>query len=248
MDELDWDEFAPAYYQNQLESRTTVVEDVIAFLRSKKVLPVSDLIDVAGGAGRYLPMAKEVESYKLLDFSTEMLRFAQQEADKLGVKNVQMMKRSFEDFLENEESVEVIFTAANPALDNTQKLERMLKKMDQACVIIRVVSSKDDLFLPLEKRLGIYEDDPMTSKDLMDQFEAYLDQSDYSYQVKEFTYVLKEEITRSLMEDYYEEYKEDQRLADFLDQHFLQDDQISTTRLTYRLLLIQQKSTPRWHK
>lgn len=239
MDELDWDEFAPAYYQNQLESRTTVVEDVIAFLRSKKVLPVSDLIDVAGGAGRYLPMAKEVESYKLLDFSTEMLRFAQQEADKLGVKNVQMMKRSFEDFLENEESVEVIFTAANPALDNTQKLERMLKKMDQACVIIRVVSSKDDLFLPLEKRLGIYEDDPMTSKDLMDQFEAYLDQSDYSYQVKEFTYVLKERITRSLMEVYYEAYEEDQRLADFLDQHFLQDEQISTTRLTYRLLLIQ---------
>ncbi|MGM0156905.1 hypothetical protein IGI47_001213 [Enterococcus sp. AZ191] len=239
MDELDWDEFAPAYYQNQLESRTTVVEDVIAFLRSKKVLPVSDLIDVAGGAGRYLPMAKEVESYKLLDFSTEMLRFAQQEADKLGVKNVQMMKRSFEDFLENEESVEVIFTAANPALDNTQKLERMLKKMDQACVIIRVVSSKDDLFLPLEKRLGIYEDDPMTSKDLMDQFEAYLDQSDYSYQVKEFMYVLKERITRSLMEVYYEGYEEDQRLADFLDQHFLQDEQISTTRLTYRLLLIQ---------
>lgn len=239
MDELDWDEFAPAYYQNQLESCTTVVEDVIAFLRSKKVLPVSDLIDVAGGAGRYLPMAKEVESYKLLDFSTEMLRFAQQEADKLGVKNVQMMKRSFEDFLENEESVEVIFTAANPALDNTQKLERMLKKMDQACVIIRVVSSKDDLFLPLEKRLGIYEDDPMTSKDLMDQFEAYLDQSDYSYQVKEFTYVLKERITRSLMEVYYEGYEEDQRLADFLDQHFLQDEQISITRLTYRLLLIQ---------
>lgn len=41
------------------------------------------------------------------------------------------------------------------------------------------------------------------------------------------------------MEDYYEEYKEDQRLTDFLDQHFLQNEQISTTRLTYRLLLIQ---------
>ena len=41
------------------------------------------------------------------------------------------------------------------------------------------------------------------------------------------------------MEDYYEEYKEDQRLTDFLDQHFLQNEQISTTRLIYRLLLIQ---------
>lgn len=128
MDELDWDEFAPEYYQNQLESRTTIIEDVIAFLKSKAVLPASDLIDVAGGAGRYLPMAKEVGSYKLLDFSTEMLCFAQQEANKLGVKNVQMMKQSFEDFLENKESAELILTAANPALDNTKKLGQMLKK------------------------------------------------------------------------------------------------------------------------
>ncbi|QED60457.1 methyltransferase domain-containing protein [Enterococcus durans] len=239
MDEIDWDEFAPAYYQNQLESRTTIVEDVIAFLKSKKVLPASDLIDVAGGAGRYLPMAKEVGSYKLFDFSTEMLRFAQQEENKLGVKNIQMMKQSFEAFLENKESAEVIFTAANPALDNTKKLEKMLKKMNQACVILRVVRSRDDLFILLEERLGIYEADPTVSPDLMDFFETFLTQNDYSYQTQEFTYVLKEEITRSLMEDYYEEYKEDQRLTDFLDQHFLQNEQISTTRLTYRLLLIQ---------
>ena len=239
MNELDWDEFAPAYYQNQLESRTTIVEDVTAFLKSKEVLPASELIDVAGGAGRYLPMAKEVGSYKLLDFSTEMLRFAQQEVNKLGVKNAQMMKLSFEDFLEKEESTELIFTAANPALDNIQKLEQMLKKMNKACVIVRVVYARDDLFIPLEERLEIYEADPTVSPDLMDLFETFLMQNDYSYQTQEFTYVLKEEITRSLMEDYYEEYKEDQRLTDFLDQHFLQDEQISTTRLTYRLLLIQ---------
>lgn len=73
----------------------------------------------------------------------------------------------------------------------------------------------------------------------MDLFETFLTQNDYSYQKQDFTYVLKEEITRSLMEDYYEEYKEDQRLTDFLDQHFLQNEQISTTRLIYRLLLIQ---------
>lgn len=36
MDELDWDEFAPEYYQNQLESRTTIVEDVIVFLKVRK--------------------------------------------------------------------------------------------------------------------------------------------------------------------------------------------------------------------
>ena len=83
MDELDWDEFAPEHYQNQLESRTTIVEDVIAFKEYREVLPASDLVDVAGGAGRHLPMAKEVESYQLFDFSTEMLRFAQQEANKL---------------------------------------------------------------------------------------------------------------------------------------------------------------------
>lgn len=239
MNELDWDEFAPAYYQNQLESRTTIVEDVIAFLKSKEVLPVSELLDVAGGAGRYLPMAKEVGSYKLFDFSTEMLRFSQQEVNKLGVKNVQMMKLSFEEFLKKEERTELIFTAANPALDNTQKLEQMLKKMNKACVVIGIVCSRDDLFIPLEERLEIYEEDPTVSPELMDLFETFLTQNNYLYQTQEFTYALKEEITRSLMEEYYEEYKEDQRMIDFLDQHFFQDERISTTRLTYRLLLIQ---------
>ncbi len=240
MDEVDWDEFAQEYYLNQLESQTTIVEDVRQFLKNKKVLPVSRLVDVAGGAGRYLPMAQEATCYELIDFSAEMLKFAEEEARKLGLKNVKMKKLSFEDFLKSERNDALIFTASNPALDNTKKLEQILEKMNEACVIIRVVSSKDDLFLPLEKRLGIEEDDPMTSPNLMDQFETYLNQSNYTYQVKEFTYRIKEEITRSLMEDYYEEYKEEKQFVDFLDQYFLQDEVvISTTLLTYRLLLIQ---------
>ncbi|MBF8807808.1 MAG: class I SAM-dependent methyltransferase [Enterococcus lacertideformus] len=240
MDELEWDEFAQEYYLNQLESRTTIVRDVIDYLKNKKILPTSQIVDVAGGAGRYLPMAEEAYSYRLIDFSTEMLKFAEEEAGKLRLKNVQVKKLSFAEFLKSKERYALIFTAANPALDNTQKLEQMLKKMNEACVVVGVVSSKDDLFLPLEKRLGIYEEDHTASPDLMDQFEKYLRQSNHSYQTKEFTYIIKEEITRALMEDYYKEYKGEQRFIDFVDQYFLQDETIiSTTYWIYRLLLIQ---------
>lgn len=239
MDEQEWDEFAPEYYFNQLESQTTIVKDVIAYLKSNEVLPTQRIVDIAGGAGRYLPLAKEAGNYELIDFSNKMLKFAEVEASKIDVRNIRLTKQSFNDFLKNKNEYDLIFSAANPALDNTEKLGKLLNKMKKACVILRVIDSKDNLFYPLEKQLGIFEEDPTTSPDLMDQFEKYLEQKKYSYHIKEFTYDIEEEIPRFLMVTYYEEYKKDQRFIDYLNQHFKMNEQVvNTTRLTYRLLLI----------
>ena len=242
MNEQEWDEFASDYYLNQIESQTKIVEDVIAYLKDNGVLPTHQVVDISGGSGRYLSMAKEAGIFELVDFSAEMLKFAKIEANKLGIENVHFTKRPFKEFLKQPKVYDLVFTAANPALDNFEKLEQLLSKTKKTCVIIRVVDSKDDLFLPLEKRLGIFEEDPNTSPHLMDQFANYLKQKKYSYQIKEFTYDVKEEISRLLIENYYEEYKNDPQLITYLDQQFQKNEHtISTTKLTYRMLLIQNE-------
>ncbi len=58
-------------------------------------------MDVAGGAGRYLAMSKEATTYELIDFSDEMLKFATEEAARLGRENIHLTKQTFSEFLEN---------------------------------------------------------------------------------------------------------------------------------------------------
>lgn len=242
MNEEEWDAFASDYYMNQKESDKTIVRDVIEYLKKEAALPTEKIVDVAGGAGRYLAMSKEATTYELIDFSNEMLKFATEEAARLGRENIHLTKQTFSEFLENGKTYDFIFSASNPALDDSVKLSRMLTKMKKYCVILRVVSSKEDLFTSLEKKLGIFEEDAVTSPVIMDQLETYLKDEEWSYKRKEFTYTFKEEITEDFMRAYYQEYLEETIFKEYIQKYFDPKEKIvSTTMLTYRLLLIKKE-------
>lgn len=248
MNEEEWDAFASDYYVNQRESDKTIVQDVIEYLKKEAVLPTEKVVDVAGGAGRYLAMSKEVNTYELIDFSNEMLKFATEEAARLGRKNVHLTKQTFSEFLENGKTYDFIFTASNPVLDNSVKLSRMLTKMKKYCVILRIVSSKEDLFTLLEKKLGIFEEGAVTSPVIMDQFETYLKDEERSYKRKEFTYTFEEEITEEFMKAYYQEYLDEAIFKEYIQKYFDSKEKVvSTTILTYRLLLIKKDGPKNRH-
>ncbi len=83
LSEKEWDDFAEEYYEIQQESQTTIAEDVREYLKSEKVLPAEIVADVAGGSGRFLSLAKEVNHYDLIDFSSGMLANAKKKQKKL---------------------------------------------------------------------------------------------------------------------------------------------------------------------
>ncbi|WP_142433601.1 hypothetical protein IGJ19_001024 [Enterococcus sp. DIV1368b] len=239
MDKEEWNTFAKDYYESQKESSTTIVEDVVAYLKSEDLLPAGSFADVAGGAGRYLPLAKEIEHYELIDFSEEMLVYAEHEAQVLGLNNCQFILQDFSNFLQEEKTYELVFSAANPALVSCEQLEKLRGKATRACLILRVVSSEDNVFVPLEKHLGIKESDPNTSPTIMDRFETYLSKKHLSYKRTEFTYDSQEEVTPSFLRAYYEEMQDDPRFQSALQELFKNSETIqSTNKLTYRLLTI----------
>ncbi|MGD1419402.1 methyltransferase domain-containing protein, partial [Enterococcus faecium] len=98
-----WDDFAEEYYEIQQESQTTIAEDVREYLKSEKVLPAEIVADVAGGSGRFISLAKEVNHYDLIDFSSGMLANAKKEAEKIDLSNVSFIKRSLEEFIQSSE-------------------------------------------------------------------------------------------------------------------------------------------------
>ncbi|MFZ4355883.1 SAM-dependent methyltransferase, partial [Enterococcus gallinarum] len=87
--------------------------------------------------------------------------------------------------------------------------EKLMKKSSKWCVIIRVVESIDDVFYPIEKQLGMIEEDPNTSPVVMDQFETYLIDEGFKVKKKDFTYFTQESITEELMKLYYDAYAKD---------------------------------------
>ncbi|MBO1087354.1 class I SAM-dependent methyltransferase [Enterococcus mundtii] len=239
MDKEEWNTFAKDYYESQKESSTTIVEDIVAYLKSEDLLPAGSFADVAGGAGRYLPLAKEIEQYELIDFSEEMLVYAEHEAQVLGLNNCQFILQDLASFLQEEKTYELVFSAANPALASCEQLEKLRGKATRACLILRVVSSEDNVFVPLERHLGIEESDPNTSPTIMDRFETYLAKKHLSYKRTEFTYDSQEEVTASFLRAYYEEMQDDPRFQSALQELFKNSETIqSTNKLTYRLLTI----------
>ncbi len=132
----------------------------------------------------------------------------------------------------------MVFTAANPALVHLIQLEKLMKKSSKWCVIIRVVESIDDVFYPIEKQLGMIEEDPNTSPVVMDQFETYLIDEGFKVKKKDFTYFTQESITEELMKLYYDAYAKDPVVTRYIRKLFSEKREIlSTTKLTYRLLL-----------
>ncbi len=132
----------------------------------------------------------------------------------------------------------MVFTAANPALVHLIQLEKLMKKSSKWCVIIRVVESIDDVFYPIEKQLGMIEEDPNTSPVVMDQFEIYLIDEGFKVKKKDFTYFTQESITEELMKLYYDAYAKDPVVTRYIRKLFSEKQEIiSTTRLTYRFLL-----------
>lgn len=133
----------------------------------------------------------------------------------------------------------LFFRQRNPALVSCEQLEKLRGKAMRACLILRVVSSEDSVFVPLERYLGIEESDPNTSSTIMDRFETYLSKKHLSYKRTEFTYDSQEEVTPSFLRAYYEEMQDDPRFQSALQELFKNSETIqSTNKLTYRLLTI----------
>ncbi|MGC3017533.1 SAM-dependent methyltransferase, partial [Enterococcus faecium] len=77
------------------------------------------------------------------------------------------IKESLEEIIQSNETYVMVFTAANPALVHHIQLEKLMKKSSKWCVIIRVVESIVDVFYPIEKQLGMIEEEPNTSPVVM---------------------------------------------------------------------------------
>jgi ubiquinone/menaquinone biosynthesis C-methylase UbiE len=233
-----WDDFAETYYEIQEESRLPIAEDAAAFLAKAGIFPTQTFADAAGGTGRYLKnFAPQTGQYDLIDFSDQMLKFAKIEAEKHALENVHFIQKNMADFFADDQKYDVVFSAMNPALTEENQLLQLMRKSKKWVVVLRMIENHDDLFSRADQLLGIAETDPNDDSSLMDTFERFLTAQNLGSHKKDFTYQYQEEITREMVEEYYEEQQNHPLFQSLLERLFKGKTTIcSTTTITYRLL------------
>lgn len=234
-----WDDFAEEYYAIQKESRVPITKDIVASMKANGILPAKSVIDVCGGAGRYLQeLAPLTDRYTLMDFSTEMLHYAEKEREAAQLENVTFVNQSLDDFLENDSiEAEVLFAALVPPLQTIEQVEQMTQKTSKWCVVLRMLDQKDSLFTPIDTHFGLIDFPEITDAQIMNRFEDHLKRKGYFVKAEDFIYQFEEEVSKDFFEEYYEEYQETEYFLDRVNEEFLRSDsQINTTTIHYRAL------------
>ncbi|MEL5941081.1 methyltransferase domain-containing protein, partial [Tetragenococcus halophilus] len=106
-----WDDFAREYTDIQEESQLTIQKDVLDFFNKQGILPQNNLLDLAGGSGKYVPyFISQLQNYVLVDLSSEMLKLA---SNKYPYKNLSLIESSQQSFLQQtkDHTFDIVFSA-----------------------------------------------------------------------------------------------------------------------------------------
>ncbi|KAF1298142.1 hypothetical protein BAU15_09860 [Enterococcus sp. JM4C] len=238
MEEIEafWDDFADEYAEIQRESILPLSTDVTDYLKELGVFPAHSFLDLAGGAGRYLlDFSKQVDSYTVVDISGEMLKKAKQMAEGKR-ENCLFIHEEMTSFFEltADNAYEYSFSAMNPGIQTLEDLLEMDRISERAVFIFRMTENQDSLFSRIERTLKISPEEDLT---LLSTYQTWLQAIGIKSQTKSFTYQSEEKFTRAFIEEYYEEYAENQDFQVLLAELFSRETRvISQTTITFTLL------------
>jgi len=150
-------------FNSRIDSERNIkdIERVIRYLRDKGALQdESSVLDIGCGPGKYaLAFAKEVKKVTGTDISDKMIAFAQENAKKRDLKNVEFVLASWPEVelpdMGWEKSFELVFAAFCPGIDSGDALRKMIEASRKHCFLSGFVTRKDQVLDALKEYLGI---------------------------------------------------------------------------------------------
>ena len=109
-------------------------------LRQVKELGVDfhgkSVLDVGCGSGMYtIRLARQARAVTALDLSEEMLRILRRDAEALGLANIEYLRSSWMEY-EDPRCYEIVFCSMNPAIQDDQSREKLLRHASDRVVFI----------------------------------------------------------------------------------------------------------------
>lgn len=161
--EVCWDGRAEQYSESQNKGGYQVAEEVSQVLSAKGILDGLSVLDVGGGSGRYaLPFAKKAKRVTMTDISTNMLKFAKENAEKENLHNLDYLKVDWAaadlDALGWNNKFDLVFTSMCPATRRKDGIDKMIAASKGYCHINQLIVSTDNLSEHIKDILEVEKD------------------------------------------------------------------------------------------
>lgn len=149
-----WDRLAGGWKKDPpeiQEIKDRQCRDMADFLVNRGVItPDSCVIDIGCGSGNYaMKFAKTAKQVTCSDISPKMLEYCKEDADRLGLTNVDYLECDFLNFDVDaagwENKYDLVFTSLTPAMDGLKSIEKVNKVSRGFCVNNSFVYRKDNL-------------------------------------------------------------------------------------------------------
>lgn len=138
-----WNHFAPKY--DQLHSpikKSPRVQEVINILQQEGFLnPQAKVLDIGCGPGNYsIPLAELCSSVTALDGASEMCRQLKKKVDQLGVRNIKVLNKLWEEIELDEEGMnkefDLVFASMTEAVSDHATLNAMINASKENCCLV----------------------------------------------------------------------------------------------------------------
>lgn len=167
-----WDSRAEGFSNTQNNQKEELPSKVINHLIENNLLKRnSKVLDICGGSGRYaIPMAKVAEKVTVTDISSNMLEYAQLNAEKEELDNLEYVKLDLDKANIGEmgwyKNFDLVFASMCPAIRNEDGLDKMIEASKGSCYIGQYIERTDNISENIMKELHISDTkDPHNDRD-----------------------------------------------------------------------------------
>lgn len=192
--EAFWDAKAKSFSEKQNMLPDMIPEEVTRFLASNEYLQSdTSVLDIGGGSGRYaIPMAKIASRVTITDISANMLKYAKENVDNSGVKNIDYAKLDIKTAdiktMGWEGKYDLVFANMCPAISSAADLETMMLAANKWCALGRFTEKADNVTSAIREALNIPDSpDPHTDRNFTYAFFNILWLKGYTPRVNYFS-------------------------------------------------------------
>lgn len=157
--EMMWDGRAEQFSASQNKSGYQEAEEMSQILSELGMLDELSVLDVGGGSGRYaIPFAKRAKKVTMTDISSNMLKFAKENAEKQNLHNLEYVKVDWASIDLDEigwnKKFDLVFASMCPAVRRKEGIDKMIAASKGYCNINQLVVTTDNLSEHIKNVIG----------------------------------------------------------------------------------------------
>lgn len=190
-----WDDFAVDFIAMQEESQLPLPQVVADFMVTKGILPTDKLLDLGGGAGRFIPgFAPLTKRLIELDISRVMLAHGREIAAKGNYQQVRFMQKPWSRIKTRANQATVVFASMFDGLSTVQDIEAMTRLAGKWAILGHFTKRQSKLDQLVAAKIHLSEEITNYNEDSQQFWKNALTELGLDFKVQKFDFETHEDV------------------------------------------------------